>query len=374
MNTKYVIFIPPNGEFKKQDFSLQRIAQWLKTRKQIETTLLYIKSKNEDKLIDIFDNIIEVSNKEEILTKLKMLSCDIIFNRGWMHSYTFSKELVKQFDNVVINIKDWNFSSKDEYEFLFNDTKDFEAIEYIFQNSKYILSHFTQEQADIWSKEYDVDKKKFIFFPEYCNEEKFIDKDITYEDIKLVYAGKIHKSNLPEQLFPAKSHLRSIMKITNKNIGIDFVLPEREYENVLLNRDDFLDFLYENKFNKNFNLLKGKALSSSILKKYHFGFFELETSGKNKSLYRYAVTSKFAFYLESATPMLVNEDFISMSNLVSQHKLGIVFNNKDLNTIDKLLDISSEEYCEYVNNIKKFRNSFTYDESTNLVKEILKYE
>lgn len=370
MKQKHIVFIPPNGEFKKQDFSLLRITTWLKTVKTVKTTLLFIRTDNVNFNTDIFDTIIEVNNKEEILKKLKKISCDIIFNRSWMHSYQFSKQIVEKFDNVVVNIKDWNFCSEKEYKFLFGNSKDFKAIQYIFKHSKYILSHFTIEQAKLWAAEYNIDEDRFIFFPEYCNEESFIDKHIEYKNIKIVYAGKILPSTFPEQLFPSKSHLRSIRKLTEQNIMIDFVVPEKEYEDMRSNRSSYLDFLYEDKFNKRFKLVKGKALDPIVLKEYHFGFFELETSGENKSLYEYAVTSKLAFYLEANLPILINKDFISIANVVSKYNLGILFCNDDLNSFSKVLNISQEEYNQFVNNIKKFRDNFTYDSNQQILERI----
>lgn len=364
-----MVFIPPSGTFKKQDFSLQRIADWLKIDSSINTTLLYIDD-NKNTFSHSFDKTIKVNSKQEIFEVLKLLSFDLIFNRSWMHSYEFSKDLIEIFDNVIVNIKDWNFTTKEEYQFLFTQNKDFEAIEYIFKHSKYILSHFTSEQALLWSEEYNVNKDKFIFFPEYCNENSFIDKQLEYKNIILAYAGKIHKSNLPEQLFPAKSHLRSIQKLTDKKIQVDFILPEKEYDFVVSHKDDFIDFLYENEFNEMFNLKKGKNLLADVLSTYHFGFFELETSGKNELLYRYAITSKFAFYLEAATPMLVNESFVSMAHLVQKYKLGIVFNNKEIDKMNQILDIKNEVYQEYVDNVKKFRENFTYKNNTKKIKEI----
>lgn len=367
---KHIIFIPSNGKFKRQDYSLHRIAMWLSTYKTIKTTLLYIKSDNSHPNTKIFDTTIELSSQEEIFKKLEEIPHDIIFNRSWMHAYPFSKKLVKKFDNVVINIKDWNFSSKKEYKFLFNDSSDFKAINYIFKNAKYIFSHFTYEQAEIWAEKYKVDKSKFIFFPEYCNQYALIHKDISYENIKIAYAGRIHKSSYPEQLFPAKSHLRSITKLTKQKIKIDFILPEKEYDQMQKNKYLFLDFLYEDRFNKRFNLLKGKSLNPEVLRDYHFGFFELETSGYNKSLYRYAITSKFAFYLESCTPMLVNKDFVSIANIVSTYNLGIVFSNDDLDNFTDILQITQEEYNQYIKNIINYRKQFTYESNHDILDQV----
>lgn len=372
----HIVFIPPSGKFKKQDFSIQRICKWLNRNKNYKTTLLYIKTNGLNIDINIFDDIIEVSNTNDILNNLKQLDFDIIFSRSWMHSYSFTKKLVQMFDNVVVNLKDWNFCSQEEYEFLFDDSSDFEAVEYIFRHSKYVLSHFTYQQTRQWSSEYNIDENKFIFFPEYCNEESFVNKELLYENIKIVYAGRIQPTSYPEELFPAKSHLRSSKILTNNKIDVSFVLPEKEYSEVIRRKNEFLDFLYEDKFNTSFNLVKGEDLNPNILNTYHFGFFELETSGVNKELYKYAVTSKFAFYLEAGLPILVNNDFIAMADIVSSYNLGIVFCNEDLVNLHNILDISQGEYNEFLKNIREYRKEFTYESQILQFKQfdIFKYQ
>lgn len=368
MEIKTVVLIPPSARFKKQDFSIQRVATAFKNISDIKVVLLYIKELELSIDEKIYDEVISVTSEQEIFLKLKAIDSKMIINRAWMHNYSFAKSLVENFNNVVVNIKDWNFCSKDEYRFLFGSTDDFEAIEYIFENAKLVLSHFTQEQAVLWSKEYGVDLNRFVFFPEFCNKDSFENRAIEYKDIHLVYAGKIQKSTYPEQLFPAKSHLRSITKLTKQGFNIDFILPEMEYDNVVKNKEYFLDFLYENSFNDRFNLIRGRKLHPQILKKYHFGFFELEVSGKNIELFRYAIVSKFAFYLEASLPMLVNKNFISIAFLIKEHQLGVVFENKDIDSFDTLLDISQNQYDTYIKNIQKFRKSFVYE---NLLKKIV---
>ncbi len=362
MQQTKIIFIPPSGQFKMQDFSLQRIAKWLSSNNKINSTLLHIKPEYFELDTSVFNNVIEVKNRAEIILMLKTMSFDMIFHRSWMTAYEFAAQLVKEFDNVTVNIKDWNFAPKDVYEFLYPDFKDHTAIEYIFKNSNHVLSHFTKEQAKLWAKEYGTDKNKFISFPEYCNEKSFNDKPaLRYKNINIVYAGAIPATIQPEDFFPGKSHIRSIKKLTKQNIHVDFVLPEHVYTNTLRLVDMFKDFIYEDTTNDKFNIVKGEALNSKILNKYHFGFFELEASGINQSLYEYAITSKFAFYLEAGLPILINDRFISMSKLVKKYGLGIVFNNDNIQNMSSILEISQKKYDSFVKNIKEYRKNFIYD-------------
>ena len=356
---KKIIFIPPNGKIKKQDYALERIAKSLRNNHTIETVLLYIGDKNIAYMSD-FDRIIRVSSEERLFATLHTLQYDTIFVRGWMHAYSFSAEIVKQFQNVVVNIKDWNFSTREIYKFLFERDDDFEAIEYIFKNAKYILSHYTTEQANIWAREYQVDKSKFLFFPDMCNEDYFYKKQNTFniKNIHLVYAGRIASTSLPEEYFPNKAHLYSVKLITSQGINIDYVIPENIYIDMCLNKHLYLDFFYEDKFNKNFNIVKGKVLNASVLEKYNFGFFELHINCHNEALYRYAVISKFIFYLEAGLPILVHEKFKSIAKMVKENKLGIVFSNNDLYRLNELLNIDKIEYENFLLNIVLFREKF----------------
>lgn len=356
-----VILIPPNGKLKYQDFSLQRIYMWLKEFKDIKVTVLHIPS-SENKKEELFnDDEIVASSKSEIIEVLENSDSDLIFYRAWMGAYPFGVKLIQKFDNVIVNIKDWNFASKEVYEFLFKGNNDYSAIENIFKEAKYVLSHFTEEQYSMWAKEYKISEEKFIHFPEYCNEKNFNQKPyLKYKDIKLVYAGKVPPTCYTEEYFPGKSHLRSIKLLSQQNIKIDFVIPPSLYDE-FLSSELFLDFQYENQYNDNFSVKKGSDLKSDILDEYHFGFFELETSGVNTELYEYAITSKFAFYLESGLPILVNEKFKSISKLVVQYQLGIVFSNKDLINFTEILNISQNKYNNFVMNVKKYRKDFLYE-------------
>jgi len=375
---KLVIFIPPNGNMVGHDFSIHRLGTYFKNIKNVKTVIVKIDNKKRDTEFDngnYIDEVINVSSQEELFKTVKKLNANLIFHRSWMLTYSFASKLVEKFDNVIVNIKDWNFAPKEEYEFIFeNHNDDFEGVEYIFKNAKFILSHFTKQQVKRWAKKYNVNKNKFIFFPEYCNEENFIYKnmDYDYKNIKLVFAGMISRTSYPEQLFPWKSHIRSILKLTKQKINVDFVLPNTVYDTIFGNKNLYFDWLYENKFNKRMNLVKGKTLFFNKNNNYNFGFFELETSGKYKELYEYAIISKFAFYLESALPILVNKDFKAISHIVKKHNIGIVFSNNDLNNLTNILKITQKEYNQMIENLYVFRKTYTFENNYKKLNKILK--
>ncbi len=362
---KKIVFIPPNGHILAHDFSINRILKYLQNVKNITTVLIKIDSHSNDTLYPA-DKIINVNNKQELFQYIKEENPSYIFHRSWMMGYSFAAELVKNFDNVIVNIKDWNFSTKKQYEVMFKkeDSADFEAIDYIFKNSILILSHYTDEQAQLWANEYNVNKKKFKFFPEYCNEDKFYNKgNIDYSVPKIVYAGTMCPTSFPEEHFPCKSYLRSIRKVTKGGLDVTYVLVKSAYAATQdpKRRDLFLDILYEDKFNSYFHLKEGRTHDPSVLEEYHFGFFHLEDSAINQGLTRYAVPSKFAFYLESGLPLLINSKMRALSKIVTKHKIGVVFSNSELEILPKKLkSIKIEEYLSYIENIKKFRKKFTY--------------
>lgn len=363
---KKIIFIPPNGEMFINDFSIERLGKYFKNDKKIHTTLIKIKNKNSIDKFEYVDSIIDVESKKEILKILKSLKYDVIFHRSWMFAYPFAKTLVKKFDNVIVNIKDWEISTKKEYKVMYGEkaVDDFKAIKYIFKNARVILSHYTDKQAEIWAKKYGVNKNKFIFFPEYCNEENFnFRTNIVYKNPKLVLGGTLAPSSFPEEISAAKSHFRAMKKITKLGIGVDYVLTAGAYAGIKSpkNKMLFQDILYENQFNDNFSLFKGKTLDSSILNQYQFGFFLLEYCTKNEYKNRYAIPSKFAFYLESGLPILANKKLKALSYYVKKYNLGIVFSNDDIKKFNQTLDISQKDYTQMVENIYQFRKKFIFN-------------
>ncbi len=354
---KTIIFVPPNGILKRQDFSIARIVKILQKDKGIKSILLYINSAQDNHSLNYFDQVYQVKSEEELFNKLSSINYDSIFSRSWMHAYSFSAKLVKKFDNVIVNIKDWNFSTREEYKFLFGNDDDFDAIKYIFENAKYILSHYTDKQAKLWAKKYQVSKEKFIFFPEYCVD---INQSVpkTRKVDSIVFAGTFGPTVYPEQFYVSKDMYKTIHLITKKELYLDYILPPKFYDNV----DSFAyqDFLFENYFNKFFNIKRGKELDNSIILEYGYGIFTpIINDRRSSDIFKYAIPSKFSFYLEANLPMIVNKKMKSLSKIVLENGLGIVVSNKDMLNIKSI--IKDQDYDGLLQNIIKYKEKFQYN-------------
>jgi len=367
LENKSIVFIPPNGEILRQDFALYRIINYF-TQIGVETTLLIVNDIQQTLLYNT--KIKKLKNKEEILTHLYNNKYDLIFHRSWMHRYPFAALLAKKFNNVISYIKDWHDISKDEYEFAYDTVDDIDAIRDIFVHSKLVLSHYSKGYTNRLAVKYNITNKKFIFFPEYSLVENFyVKKNINYSNENnclLMAGGGVHTS-VPNNIIPGKSLFNMMISISLQKININMVIVEKSYNRIHSNRKMYLDYLYEDKFNKYFNIKKGSELDKSIGKDYSFGMFTDSIFPRNaKYLHaeEYAVTSKFAFYLECGLPVLVNKRFKTLSRIVKKNDIGIVFSDDDLNEFKKVLNIRNKRYKRLVHNVYKFREKFTYNKKT----------
>jgi len=357
-----ILFIPPNGSLKKFDFSIFRIAKYLKDH-NIKASLLSFEAPPEN-FAHLFETVYTPKTVADFLDLLGSMPRSQIFYRGWMHAYLFGAFLVKFFPDTIVNIKDWNFCDPEKYDFLFGafSLHDFEGIDYIFKNATLILSHYTKEEAGRWAKEHNCSPDKFVFFPELCDEENFCQliPDKPMDKFSLVMASSLPPTNLPVDMFPGKTIFRDARRLTQEGLMIDFVVPETVFTKILSEKRTYLDVLYESRFNPNFNLVKGRALAAQILQFYHYGFFMFSDVTCEIRLFQHAIPSKFALYLEAGLPVLVNEKIRSLAKLVEDNGLGLVFSDRDIEMLPQILETFSDKYNEMSRNVCSFRNGFTY--------------
>jgi len=365
---KTIALIPPNGDNINQDFSLNRIAIFLNSQR-IDTYLIQVDSKYNKSITQYTKYVITLDTKEDIVSYLKNNKFDLIFHRSWMHRYKFASMLAEEFDNIIFYIKDWHNFPLAKYKFIYKNIEDFEGIERLFKSGKRILSHFTEEQFIKWAKKYNASEEQFMFFPEYCTRENFFKRDnIVYnnKNIKLVMAGTLTPTSEPE-LVDAKSFYQKIKDITNLSIEVNVVVLKKFYD-LVQKEDKYKDYLYEHNFNKYFFIHLGKEMDPSILKGYDFGIFsdtfynfELKQYPEH---YEYAVISRFVLYLEAGLPVIVNKSMKSLSKIVEDNEIGIVFEDEDIKDFNQILDIGNEEYLDMVENVYKFREKYSYNENT----------
>lgn len=362
-----IVFIPPNGEIVGQDFALYRIIKYF-SEIGFGTTLLVVNSISQSLVYNA--HIIKLENQNSILKYLEETKYDLIFVRSWMHRYTFAAILAQKFTNVVSYIKDWHDFPREKYEFVFDAAEDVDAIPIIFQYSKIILSHYSSEYTDLLASRYGVSKNKFYFYPEYTQISNFNEKNekiYDLENIRLLMAGGGTNTGAPISIIPGKPFFDTLIQISNNQIYVEMILIKKTYDMICQNKKMYLDYLYEHEFNPYFSINQGNDLNNSIGTNHHFGLFG-DSNFPKDALYleaeTYAVTSKFAFYLECGIPLLVNRRFKTLSKIVEKNKIGLTFTDKDLNDFKKILNISQKDYNLFVNNTYKFRKKFTYNQKT----------
>ena len=176
----------------------------------------------------------------------------------------------------------------------------------------------------------------------------------------VVFAGTFGPSVYPEQFYVSKDMYKTIHLITKDELYLDYILPPKFYDNV----DSFTyqDFLFENNFNKFFNIKRGKELDNSIILEYGYGIFTpIINDRRSNGIFKYAIPSKFSFYLEANLPMIVNKRMKSLSEIVLKNGLGIVVSNKDMLNIKSI--IKNQDYNSLIQNIIKYKKKFQYEKS-----------
>jgi len=366
---KNVAIVPPGGKLLYQDFALNRMCRFFKSHNII--TYL-VKIKDTDIVFDSFtDYLIEVDSQEDLIVELKSRDFNLIISRSWMHRYSFSAELLENFENIIFYIKDWHVElPRDKYKYQYSTDEDYDAIKKLFSSKKTILSHYTDEYTKkTWSKHYNTSENQFKFFPEYCSKDNFFSKtNISYspEKIKLLYIGIINATtSMPNDLAYGKSFFDSILNITKQSLNLDIMVLEKNYDRIQ-KEAIFKDYLYEDKFNKYFSIVKGSALNMHKTNDYHFGIFQFLSPIDNHQYLRanaFAVVSKFAYYMEAGLPIIVHECF-SVAKIVEKYKIGIVVKDSEIMKLNDFLNISQKDYLSLVENVYSFRESYSYNVET----------
>lgn len=374
MKNKKIALIPPAGIEVSQDGFFNRISNYFKTTHYIDTYFITISNEKQKIKNYDFDHHIIVKDYNDLVKYVKKEYFDIILHRTWMHRYKFAGNLSRDIKNVVFYIKDWMEEiPQEEYKFLFETENDYSGIKQVFTNGRIILSHYSKAYTNMLAKKYNVSKKKFIFFPEYCNKNNFtIRETINYNPNnkkQLLMAGGFVPTTAPKYLIENKLFFDTCEQITKSNIIIDCYLLQKNFDNVfnVNNKLIWQDWLYENKFNDNFNIKLGTRTSLTIFHKYDFAIAAgLKYNKRTLCLANYteAVVSKIALYLEIGIPLIVHKRWVAIAKIVRDNNIGIIISNKDLKNLNNIINVTYDEYKQMVENIYKFRNKYTYNKKT----------
>lgn len=373
MKNKKIAFIPPSGTLIYQDDFFNKVSKYFINNQKIETYLVIIET-NESIVQDnnIFNYVMKVKDFEDLVSYLKEGDFHLIFHRSWMHRYKFAGNLVSRVENVVVYIKDWmDEIPLEKYKFLYETDDDYDGIKEVFLSSKLVLSHYSNNYMNQIAYKYGVAQKKFVFFPEYCSEDRFVVKPLREKsNIKLLWAGGIASTIAPSEISENKSFFQTFQYITKYcHICIDMYLLKRYYDNIHnpVNKNIWSDWLYEDKFNNNLNIKLGTTTQFEIFSNYDFAIVANLWYDKNDlSMVNTcnAVISKFALYLEIGIPIVVNKKWKAIAKIVKEYGLGVIISNKEIKNLNQVLTISEDKYNAMIDNIYKFRQNYTYNKKT----------
>jgi len=172
-------------------------------------------------------------------------------------------------------------------------------------------------------------KPPAIFFPLYCDNDMFRvnTKILDPRDIHIVYAGGVagshrDRSHYGSIQFHGLIGILDAQKIhfhiypSPSNIRADY----EEYEQIALEKEYF-----------HFHTPVAQDQMATEMNRYHFGilpFFSAH-SGQSGEKYRVATALKLFNYIEAGLPILVSEDLVYQSWIVSRYEAGIPIGKDD---------------------------------------------
>lgn len=318
---------------------------------------------------EAFDIVVTVPHRFLIILWSLLLNVDVIHFRGWMHNYDLAGIIsVLLSRKVVVESMDLPefFAPIEVYSWLFGKEEakdDFYGVKLICNYAKAFLINYSDNEVKCIEEKYFPSAKIISWHnyivEEYCVPYKSIDYSSPY---KLVWAGSIAPTSYPRYHYPAKGLFEMGIELSKQGCRIDFIIPPKFFDG--LDRDKYLDFLYENRFNSNFNFLKGKPPMQIVhdLSYYHYGVFPLIIKKEQHTrLFKDAIPTKFCLYLEAGLPILVSSYMSYLASIVRDNNLGLVFEDNDIyQAISILNSINSKKYNEMRKNIINFRKVFSY--------------
>jgi glycosyltransferase involved in cell wall biosynthesis len=72
--------------------------------------------------------------------------------------------------------------------------------------------------------------------------------------------------------------------------------------------------------------------------------------------------NKFFDSIAAETPVIVNEKFKSMANIVKRYKIGVLIEPKKIEESIEKIEKAYENYEEMMENIKKYKHEFVWTE------------
>jgi len=182
-------------------------------------------------------------------------------------------------------------------------------------------------------------KKESLVIPNYA----LLSVNHTKKVKEIVFVGKISRPLIKE-----KEILERLLKkgFTFRIIGMDSML----FKDIPHIYTNFLPYeqMMKELSKASFSLISYQTINDKNDKKY-----------KNDTL---ALPHKFFDSIAAETPVIVKDTFVSMKKIVEKYGIGVVINPNNIEeSVEKILK-AYENYDQLIENIKKHKNKFVWDE------------
>jgi len=213
-------------------------------------------------------------------------------------------------------------------------------------------------------KIYGIEKKKTIFFSDYCDNNLFTFQNVALskaDEITIVYAGSL-KGKAQNQISDGMTDFSSFIEAIESQ-KIHFHI----YPSQFVKKADYQEYLdTEKKVNYlHIHSTLSQGNLSHELSGYHFGTlpqFKTENSTLSDYKIERGTALKFFNFLEAGLPILISDEWKYMAWLVRRYKIGIVFGKEDFSNLRNI--ILSVDYAELKNNVLAFREKNSMQNNT----------
>jgi hypothetical protein len=227
---------------------------------------------------------------------------------------------IEKLSPTILYIYDLPIEQNISAGFFERDTKEARRREYrLFSNACFLLV-FNDAMGEHVHRLYKIDKFKIAPFgildygsniQTWLNLDKY--GELNVEKINVVYSAN----------FANKAHQDIISKLPEAR-RLNYIILGPNFDETSLQRYKKLNIIYR-------GCLFGQNYITFLINKAHFGLVY-----KLSQYYEFGATSKFSSYMVAGVPVLVQEDYHYLANIVKRYNIGIVF--KKLEDIPDILE------------------------------------
>gem|GEM_PF-4662887 len=274
--------------------------------------------------------------------------------------YPDMKVMVEAYDLLYISYDDPNVLVEHDY-WTKNDMQLALASETEFLNN--VDGFVIKDNIKVFKSIYgNYISKPLMSFPPLLQSSQmyFNEKNVINKNYNLVYTGTVIENNISDPIFGESNYLKTFSMICEQSLHLSIYTGDSDYISFKRDNPNYAN-LIENNYNFVFKCgLSRNNLIYDMSRKFDFGiciqYWEAEFSGKifRKLARTASFGSKILTYLAAGLPVIVTDNQEYVAKLVTNWKVGIVINAKDLPNLEEIIDNCDYSYLKQnVRNLQK---------------------